>query len=244
MQFSISISSKKVTRVLLLIALLLVLISVLGQLSFYCLPDFRGRDTFVEEFNVDEEANFPSLYSTLLLLLSSILLALVARAKTIAGDRYCRYWKLLSFIFLCLSIDELLSLHEYTTVPLKQIFRLSGFFYHAWVVFGSIFIAIFILLFLRFFLALPAKTKLLVFIAGMLYIGGGLGIEMINGNYASLHGEENLGYELLVTIEEMLEMLGIIIFIHALLVYVKQLDVQELTAQIKFDRDRKITEKI
>lgn len=49
-----------------------------------------------------------------------------------------------------------------------------------------------------------------------MYVGGAVGFEMLGGRYASIHGLDNLGYVLLVTAEEGLEMSGVILFIRSL----------------------------
>ena len=48
--------------------------------------------------------------------------------------------------------------------------------------------------------------------------GGAIGVELIGGRYLELHGVENLTYAMITTVEESLEMAGVIIFIWALLV--------------------------
>ena len=45
-------------------------------------------------------------------------------------------------------------------------------------------------------------------------------MELIGGNYAEIYGRDNLIYIALTTIEESLEMLGVIVFIWALLEYI------------------------
>jgi hypothetical protein len=59
--------------------------------------------------------------------------------------------------------------------------------------------------------------------AGSLYLAGALGIESVGGWYFSRNGEtEDLRYSLLVAAEEFAEMSGIILFIYALLDYLRQ----------------------
>ena len=54
--------------------------------------------------------------------------------------------------------------------------------------------------------------------AGAVYVGGAIGMEMIGGFYQDVYGYD-LTYVLLQTIEEVGEMLGIVIFIYALCYY-------------------------
>lgn len=59
------------------------------------------------------------------------------------------------------------------------------------------------------------KTGL--FIAGVLYIGGAIGVEMVGGVVASNIGEDNLLYGLTTTLEESFELFGLLVLINTLL---------------------------
>ena len=69
---------------------------------------------------------------------------------------------------------------------------------------------------------LPPATRRLFVLAAILYIGGAIGIEMIGGQHASLYGEQNLEYAIITALEELLEMLGTVVFIYGLLSYMKR----------------------
>jgi hypothetical protein len=73
--------------------------------------------------------------------------------------------------------------------------------------------------YVRFFMDLPAIYRIRFAIAGFLYVGGALGFEMITGRHFALYDNENIPYILLVTIEESLEIAGVLVFIWSLLVY-------------------------
>ena len=47
-------------------------------------------------------------------------------------------------------------------------------------------------------------------------------MEMVGSQYASWEGQQNLIYALLATLEEVMEMIGVIIFIYGLLHYLGQ----------------------
>ena len=68
-------------------------------------------------------------------------------------------------------------------------------------------------------LRLPVATRLGFIVSGPLFIGGALGFELVGGRYAELHGRDNLTYNMIATMEESLEMAGVIGFIYALLKY-------------------------
>ena len=207
-------------RFLLLVILSLVFASLITQFAQLLLPDYPLGELFAELFNVNGEYNIPSLYSGYALLFCSILLAIIAYAKKVAGERYVRHWGALSIIFVYISLDEVISLHEKMSDPLRSSFSAHGVLYYPWVIVGCIFVLVFVLAFLKLLADLPAKTRRLFVIAGTVFVIGALGMEMIEGFYADLHGEFNIVFTILTTIEEFLEMLGVAVFIYALLSYI------------------------
>ena len=69
-------------------------------------------------------------------------------------------------------------------------------------------------------LYLPKPVRHSFIVAAILYLGGAIGFELISGKYAELYGMDNWIYSMiLITIEESLEIAGIIFFIRALLKY-------------------------
>ena len=74
-----------------------------------------------------------------------------------------------------------------------------------------------------------------LFIAsGMIYVIGAMGLEILGGIQDVLHGSNTLVYLLLCTIEEILEMLGIAIFIYTLLSYIRE-QFQSFSISVKND---------
>lgn len=234
MKLSFLISANKITRLLPFIALFLITISTIGQWMFYYLPDFPIRDILIREFDLDGEGNFPSSFSVFLLLWCFWIIKIISEIKKRERDRYKYYWQSLAFIFLCLALDELTSLHENLAMPLRENFGFAGFLYHAWVVPAAILLVLFIFFFLKFFLSLPTQIKIPILLAGFLYVGGAMGMEMINGKYADLYGKNNFNYKTLVILEESLEMFGIITMINVLLFYLKQYAIDTVEIKMNF----------
>lgn len=115
----IILKPRKTAGILSTIVLLLTLAHIAGQYSTY----YLGYDNIfglIPQFNLNSEQNIPALFSTLILLLSSILLAIITYAVKKTGASYFYNWLGLSLIFLFLSMDELLSFHESMTVPLRK----------------------------------------------------------------------------------------------------------------------------
>ena len=70
---------------------------------------------------------------------------------------------------------------------------------------------------LKFIKQLPLQIAILFVVSGLIYVGGAIGFEMMEANIHDTIGKKNLGYSILITIEEVLEMIGITLFIFALL---------------------------
>ncbi|AFZ16499.1 hypothetical protein [Allocoleopsis franciscana] len=236
-QLEIRLSPRRTLRFLLFVILGLNLVSLIGQWTQYFLPDYFLRDRLAGIFNVDAEKNIPAFYSMSTLLFCSILLATIAYAKKIARNRYVPYWGALSIIFLYLAWDEAFSIHEQIIEPLRSTLNTNSFFHFAWVIPGSILVLLCLLAFWGFLCILPKKTRRLFLVAGTIYVAGALGMEMINGYYVSLYGQQNMGYAILTTLEEFSEMVGIAVFIYALLSYMGLS--MDLDLSIRILKDRK-----
>jgi len=221
MKFQISLAPGAVTKFLLRVVVALVVLFVLTQMTVYFLPDYVGRDFFAEKFGLDYEGNIPTFYSFLALLFSSVLLGAIAHVKNLDSDRYKNHWKILSFIFLYLSLDEIGQLHEDLIDPMQKLLKATGFLYFAWIVPFAFLVGIFLFSYSKFLFHLPVSTKKMFVAACALYIGGAMGMELPGGYLASTTGMQTVPYLIVITLEESLEMLGIVVFIHALMSYIK-----------------------
>jgi hypothetical protein len=226
MDIELQVSPKRWTAALGLVVALLVAASVgASYLSFVSIDNpvlSHVRDTVVRLTWVDEECNIPSWYSASLLLLCSLLLGIIAAAQRQRRDGYFGHWLALALIFLLLSLDETAQLHELSIAPLRDRFHATGLLYYAWIVPAGVGVALFGLSYLRFLAALPARSRRLFLVAGAIYVGGALGVEALSGAQASRHGEHNPIYHAIVTVEESLEMVGLVVFIYALLDYLSR----------------------
>jgi hypothetical protein len=214
---AISLTPWRVTRVLVLILLVLIALAGVRLFLFYGLDMDLGYGA-ISKVDLDWENNLPTYFSTTILLLCSLLLTLIYLHQRENRGREAPRWGLLALIFLFMSIDEASSLHELLITPLRERFDLSGFLYFSWVIVAVPLLILLGALYLRFLVRLPAGTRGLFILAACLYIGGALGLEFFGGySYAAAGEDETLQYELTAHTEEILEMTGIIIFIHALL---------------------------
>jgi len=223
MEITLDVSAKRCSAVLGLIVGLLVAASI--GASFLALAPIHGpfllkaRHSVVRLLWLDGECNIPSWFSSALLLLCAFLLAVVAAAQRQLRDRHVGHWLALAVIFLFLSLDETAQLHELSIAPLRSSFHTSGLFLYPWIIPAAICVAVFVLSYLGFLASLPRRSRWLFVAAGAIYVAGALGVEALSGQQESLHGEETVGYHALITVEELLEMAGLVVFIYALLDY-------------------------
>lgn len=219
--YKISLNAGSVALVLGILTLVLLLASLAGQLA----PYFTSRTEPVVFLSLDAEQNLPTFFSVLLILLAALLLTLVAVFKRTQGASYAFHWAVLALGFLMMALDEATSVHEKLYGPMSQWLGADrpAVFNFAWVVPCIVLVLVIGLYFLRFLLHLPAKTRLLFCTAGVVYLGGAIGFEMIGGYYyAMTHEMGNWVFITISTTEESLEMVGMIIFIFALLGYMAE----------------------
>ena len=150
-------------------------------------------------------------YSDFLLLVASGLLWLCAHTKQTDRDPRFRQWYVLAVGFLLMSIDEVAGVHE----SINSVIEIT------WAIPAGIAALVMGLVFVPFLLELPRRTGILFVLAGGIYLAGAAGIEII-GNSMSLQAlRDTLGYKMLTLVEEGFEMFGVVLFIYALLDYMR-----------------------
>ena len=224
MKLKLSISPKRVAQALLLIIIALVLASTIGRLT--------GHERI---FLLNAEANIPTWYSSTALLISAILLAFITWVKRETADPYWRHWFFLVLIFFYLAVDEAATIHE-SLNELQEILGTSGFLRYAWIIPAGIGVIILTILYWRFLFSLPVRTRTLCFIAGGLFIGGALGLEAVGGFLSERYANNSLPHILVTTTEETLEMLGVAVFIYALLDHLRA-EIATADLHIHFKQD-------
>jgi len=217
----IRLAPKQVTVSLWAVLLFLVIANSLGLLAKYYFG-YESLWGLIPLFDLNLEKNIPTLFSTVLLLFSALLLAIISADK-IKKHQKAQLWVLLTGIFVFLAIDEFTSIHERLIEPVRELLGLSGMFYFAWVIPYWFLLMILAIIYGNFMLEMPSRPRWLVIIAFTTYVVGALGFEMIGGWYYELNGQQlNLTYSLIVMCEESLEMLGLLTFVYAMLVYIDQ----------------------
>jgi hypothetical protein len=201
---TIEVSTSKLIRVLFLIAIALILLNIVGR-AYVNLGGDNNIGT--ELVNVDHERSIPTFYSHTILLFSALLLMVIAHLSSKTNRNRVGWWWVLSGIFVFLALDEALVLHEHLITD-----SLS------WTVPYGVLVVIMGISFRRFLLDLPTSSRNQFIIAGIIYVFGAIGMEIPAGQIYEARGGGSV-YALLTTIEESLEIFGVLIFIDALLTY-------------------------
>jgi hypothetical protein len=213
---NLTINIKVITVCLSVFASILVSLALFLQISEGL--GFGGSfKQFRNTFTLDREMNVPATFSAIILLIAAGLLFVVFVIRRKKRAPFTTHWGILSLIFVFLSYDEMFSFHESIIGPLRRFVKIGGIFSYEWIILAIPLVLILGISYSRFFFHLPPNICILFILAAILFLGGSIGGEMMSGWYASKFGEGDANYVLLTIFEETLEMSGIIIFIHALL---------------------------
>jgi len=219
-----------------LVLLNLSVIALEYYLNVYTDSTITGSQVFKNYvtgmFSFDVEKNIPSFFSTIIFLISGILLISISRhVKNSNQPLYFRQWYLMGCTFVWLAVDELFSMHELLIKPsrifLKSLLQQDnlGYLHFAWVVPYVLLFVFMGVYFFKFIFSLPRKTLEGFIGSGVIFIMGAVGMEMVGGYYVANSGNEmDLIYKFCTILEEVLEMLGIILFIYSLIKYIEQQD--------------------
>ena len=206
-----------------------ILLTVLHSIAQAVLFSTGNQDltNLARYVDLDIERNIPSFYSGFALFFSSLLFFCLSSLDKKQG-RKCRYWLGLAGVFLFLSLDETFVLHErlgdYTEEYIKStgILEASGLLYFPWILPYAFLTSILGIFYLPFFMRLPRKTFILLFVSAVIFLTGAAFFDMLGGREAELNGYYSVTYTVLYTIEEFLEMSGMILLMFTLLDYIEQ----------------------
>lgn len=230
-QLRFLIKHKQVTRFLLITVFILFSISLTTKILQQLVDnDFAILNALVWVFDVDRERNIPAIYSSATLLGCAVILFLISFVNKLNRNRYFWHWFILSFIFLFLAWDEAVEFHEQLmNAPvlyqvLEQLgLERQGVLNFPWVIVALPIVFLIGVLYSKFFLNLPPQTKRLFLLAASLYIFGALGMEVVGGLVKEYFTQDSLMYVFSTAVEELLEMLGIVVFIDTNLAYLSRI---------------------
>ena len=170
-------------------------------------------------YALEKEGNLPTLFASASLLFCALLLALVARAKS-PGDRDRAAWLGLAALFAFLTLDEFAGLHERLVSLGKTLLSGPAPFGREWVIVYGLLLVPVGLLFVPFLRRLPEVTRRIWLVAGVVFVVGALGLEMLTG-WLSTQPAGGTAVWAFNIIEETLEMGGVLLFLYGLLDYIE-----------------------
>lgn len=147
-------------------------------------------------FDLDEEYNLPTWFSSFLLLNNALVLFVIAQADT---SPYQLHWRILAAGFLFLSVDEVAGMHETINTAIEI----------NWAIPGGIVALLTGAAFIPFLRALPRQRAALYVLSGVIYVSGAIIIELLSEDMDS----DSLSYMLAVAVEEGSEMAGACLFL-------------------------------
>ena len=223
---SLNLYPEKALRTLLFIISFLFFAHIFAAVFREIFPQEIRFNTLLEKFfDLNNESNFPTFFSAFQLLTASLILFFIASFKSTAqARRNKKFWYFLGAVFLFLALDEATLIHEELVLSIRsRIPDLPGILYYAWVIPYTILVLGVAGYLFKFLFSLPAPTRNLFILAGITFVIGAIGLEIVEGYVEKYYTRENFTYFALITIEELMEMISIAVFIYALLKYLSPL---------------------
>jgi hypothetical protein len=165
-------------------------------------------------FYVGAEFNFPSWFSSLSLMSSTIVIALIAYVLYRQHKPYVLHWVGLSGLFILFGLDEFLTIRETVGTLLGTFFRLTDIFYFSWPVLGLLGVTVISIVYWRFVAELPPRTRQLFILSVIVIVSGAMGVEIVRHYYKLIYGQANWGYEFIEYVEKALELSGMGLFFY------------------------------
>lgn len=150
----------------------------------------------LQMFDLDEENNLPTWFSSFILL-NIAFFTLLGSVQPGAEKR--QHWRCIAAGFLLLAIDEVAGMHETFNSSIEI----------NWAIPGAILVLFLAAAFAPFLLALRGKLAVLFVLSGVLYVSGAIVTELLSEDMES----DSWAYAMAVALEEGLEMSGALLFL-------------------------------
>ena len=200
--------TRKLRSILLYITGTLFAAHLVGEIGIYA---FDANKNWLLPFNMDREFNIPTLFSSAIMLACAYTLNEI---KKVSEKLPSKDWGLLSKIFIFLSIDELIQIHEIFIVPDLRPY-LPPALGSTWVIPYTVLVIYFGWRFSKFLRSLRKQTRQKFLQSAAIFLTGAIGMEMV-GSYLLVSetiGYNSFWYGSITGLEELLEVLGLIMFL-------------------------------
>lgn len=160
-----------------------------------------------------QETSVGTWVTSVVHLLCAVLATIGARLARRERSRWVANWYLLAALFALMSLDEVAAIHERFSTPVRQVLGTGGgALYYAWVIPALLFAVAFFLLQVGFLRSLDARTRRNLIRAGLLFVAGAAGLEMVEAVLETQGLQHGTVYLSLVMAEELME-LGAILWV-------------------------------
>ncbi|MBC7814119.1 MAG: hypothetical protein H7175_23395 [Burkholderiales bacterium] len=222
----IVLSARRIGVLFMTVAIVFAVVSLIAAAIRLSNPDPYSIELL---FKVGQSGSFSTWVQCLVLLLCSLLLWLLSNYPFPNRDVVAQnHWRWLAVGFLLLSINEKAGVHEaFEKWALDQLNPTIPLGWALWAVPFLIIAALLPVIYRRFLASLPARTRRLFVISGVIFVGGILGFELIGETIETLdlsaQSVESASMLLSVfrSLEEGCELLGAALFLYTLLDYAR-----------------------
>jgi hypothetical protein len=172
-------------------------------------------------FFLDGEGNLPAIFSTWLFLLNAVIFLITWKAAGLAGEGQ-KFWLFLSSVFVFLALDESISIHERLINPFREALDATGIFYYTWIIPYGIGVVLLAIIAAPVFWRMQKRIRFWFGLSAAVYLFATIGLEMISGKYLVMMNEQkDIVWILMITLEESLEMAGLIVLVYAQLLLLR-----------------------
>ena len=164
---------------------------------------------------LDSEGTLPAFVSGLALLAAALVLMVGSRTQRVRG--LANRWRVLAVVMAGLALDEVVGLHEVLDEGLTDAAGFTDPSRPLWVVGAVVFVGAVVLWMLPLLSSLAPRHRWRWILAGAVFCSGAVVVEVIAHPWYAPAAEADLGYLLLVVLEEGLELVGATMFLSAII---------------------------
>ena len=204
----------------------LAVLLVVGHVCTFVISDATGIDRSVgmlRQLDLNGEANLAAWFYSFLLLSCSVLTLGLTVAARLRRSSLAGRWAVLAAVLLVMAVEETAQLHDMATGPLRNGLDIDfGVFYFAWLLPAVGFLAVCAVYFAPLVRSLGPAVQARFVGAVLVYLAGAVGVEMVSGFVAS-GGRKSAQYLAVLTVEEALELAGVLLVLGTLLALLRRL---------------------
>ncbi len=211
-----SVRPEPVLRWLLVTIGALTLASLVSFSLSQLLPDVPGLGSTATLLSLNDEANVPTSFAFLQLVVCALAAAAVAALVRRQGRPGAAHWLGVAAALLAVGFDELLTLHERLNDSMTARTGASSLS-QAWVIPALVVVAVLTVVFVPFVRRLPPPVRRRVVVAAALFVGGAALFEMAGALYSDHVSGWWFTWMLFWTAEEVCELVAVALMLSAIL---------------------------